>query len=105
MDIPRIYHGYMSNDIPWISMDIPRIYLVDIHGISMDIPRISTPLDIHGIFMDIQVYPMYIGQDGIYMGYTWGIVHGISHVYTENRGSRCKYRVTTRSQSLSKMLC
>ncbi len=61
MDIPRIYHGYhdTSNDmIPCISMDIPRIYLVDTHGISMDIPRISTPLDIHGISMDIRVYPM-----------------------------------------------
>ncbi len=65
-------------------MDIPRIYLVDIHGISMDIPHISTPLDIRGISMDIHVYPMYIGQDSIYMGYTWYIYQ----VYTENRGSR-----------------
>ncbi len=39
--------------------------------ISMYIPRISTPLDIHGISMDIRVYPIDIGQDGIYMGYTW----------------------------------
>jgi hypothetical protein len=41
MDIPRIYHGYTSNDILCISMDIPRISLVDIRGISMDIPCIS----------------------------------------------------------------
>ncbi len=37
--------------------------------ISMYIPRISTLLDLHGISMDIRVYPMNIGQDGIYMGY------------------------------------
>jgi hypothetical protein len=78
MDIPRIYHGYTSNDIPCISMDIPPIYLVDIHGISMYIPRISTLSDTHGIFMDIHVYPMYIGQDSIYMGYP---------MCTENQGS------------------
>ncbi len=76
MDIPFIYHGYPSNDIPCIFMDIPGIYLVtvDMHGISIvrtiDIPCISTRLDIKGIFMDIHVYPMYIGQDGIYMEYT-----------------------------------
>ncbi len=64
-------------DIPCISMDIPRIYLVDIHdihGISMPLDihasGISMPLDIHGISMYIRVYPMYIGQDGIYMGHT-----------------------------------
>jgi hypothetical protein len=36
MDIPR-YTTYIpsSNDIPLSSMDIPCIYLVDIHGISM----------------------------------------------------------------------
>ncbi len=68
MDIPRIYHGYTSIDIPCISMDIrgPCISI-------MYIPRISTPLDIHGISMDIHCYPMDIDQDGIYMGYTWNI--------------------------------
>jgi hypothetical protein len=39
----------------------------------MYIPSISTSLDIHGISMDIRVYPMNIGQDSIYMGYTWYI--------------------------------
>jgi hypothetical protein len=87
MDIPRIYHGYTSNDIPCISMDIPGIYLVDIHGISMDIPRISTLLDIHGIS---ELYPwisVYIPCISVRTAYTWDI-HGISHAYTRNWGSR-----------------
>ncbi len=67
MDIPRIYHGYTSIDIPCISMDIRGIW------ISMYIPGISTPLDIHGISMDIHGYPRDIDQDGIYMGYPWNI--------------------------------
>jgi hypothetical protein len=74
MDIPRIYHGYTSNDIPCISMDIPRIYLVDIPCISMYIPRISTPLDICGIPMDIpcisHVYRPGRHIHGIYVVYT-----------------------------------
>ena len=57
MDIPRIYHGNTSNDIPCISMDTPRMYLVE--WIYVVYPWIY------------HVYPMYIGQDGIYMGYTW----------------------------------
>ncbi len=57
MDIQRIYDSdvYTSNDIPCISMHIPRIYLVDIHGTCMDITWISTLLDILGISMDILV--------------------------------------------------
>jgi hypothetical protein len=74
MDIPRIYHGYTSNDIPCISMDIPRIYLVDIHGKSMDIPGISTPLDMRGVSMDIpctsQVYRSGRHIHGIFVVYT-----------------------------------
>jgi hypothetical protein len=76
MDIPRIYHGYTSNDIPCISMDIPRIYLVDIRDISimMYIPRISTPFDIHGIFMYIPcIFHVYRSErhiHGIYVVYT-----------------------------------
>ena len=64
MDIPRIYHGYTSNDIPCISMDIRGIH-DGYTRISMYIPRISTPLDIHGISMDIHGYPRDIDQ-----GYT-----------------------------------
>jgi hypothetical protein len=105
MDIPRIYHGYhdTSNDIPCISMDIPRIYLVPgytwyIHGYTTGpLARTSTPLDIRGhgtISMDIRVYPMYIMISvSLRTAYTstWDI-HGLSHVYTRNRGSRCLSR-------------
>ena len=40
---------------------------------TLDVLCLSTPLDIHGISMDIRVYLMNIGQDCIYMGYTWYI--------------------------------
>jgi hypothetical protein len=72
MDIPRIYHGYTSIDIPCISMYIRGIYMMDIHGYPC-IPGISTPLDIPGISMNIHGYPRDIDEDGIYMGYTWNI--------------------------------
>jgi hypothetical protein len=76
MDIPCVYHLYTSNDIPCISLDIPCIYLLDIHGISKDIPCISTPMDIHGISMDIpRIYHVYVGRLHRY---------GIYHVYTRH---------------------
>ena len=71
---PWIYHVYTSNDIPWISMDIPCIYLVNIHGISLDIHGISTLLDMYGISKDIpyiyHTYTIHIYQDTICMVYT-----------------------------------
>jgi hypothetical protein len=71
---PRIYSVYSSNDIPFISMDIPCIYFVDIHGISLDIPCISTSMDIHGISMDIPgLFHVYLSGHhihGIYQAYT-----------------------------------
>ncbi len=76
MDIPRIYHGYTSNDVLCISMDIPRIYLVDIHGISMDIPRISTLLDIRGISMNISCIS-HVYRSGRH-------IHGVYVVYTRH---------------------
>ncbi len=76
LDIPHLYHGYTSIDIPCISMYIHGYtwYIYDGYTwISMYIPRISTPLDIPGISMDIHGYPRDIDQDCIYMGYTWNI--------------------------------
>jgi hypothetical protein len=51
-------------------MDIPWIYLMDIHGISKDIPCISRLLDIHGISKDIPCISMDIVEVYIYMVYT-----------------------------------
>ncbi len=55
-------------------MDIPCIFLVDIHGISKDIPCISSLMDIHGISKDIPyIYHVYVGHlhiRGIYQAYS-----------------------------------
>jgi hypothetical protein len=51
-------------------MDIPWIYLMDIHGISKDIPCISRLLDIHGISKDIPCISMDIVEDYICLVYT-----------------------------------
>jgi hypothetical protein len=72
-------------------MDIPRIYMVDIHGISMDIPRISTPLDIRGISMNVprisHVYRSGRHIHGIYVVYTRHIPKiGVPDVVTVRRG-------------------
>ncbi len=78
MDIQFIYHVYTSKDLPCISMDIPCIYFVDIHGIFMDIPCISNSRDtsIHGISMDIPwIYHVTVYVGGLH-------IHDIYHVYT-----------------------
>jgi hypothetical protein len=89
MDIPRIYHVYTSNDIPCISMDIPRIYLVDIrgyiHGYTMYIHSVGYAWYIHGY---IHGYTTYIPYILVRTSYTWNI-HSIYQAYTENRSSRC----------------
>ena len=77
MDIPRIYHGYTSIDIPYISMYIRGIYMMDIHGY-LCIYQIYPPRWIY------LVYPwIYMDILGISIrtAYTWDI-HGIFHVYT-----------------------
>ncbi len=55
-------------------MDIPRIYLVDIHGISKDIHGISSLRDIHGISKDIpcisHVYVGHLHIRGIFQAYS-----------------------------------
>jgi hypothetical protein len=50
-------------------MDIPCIYLMDIHGISKDIPCISRLMDIHGISKDLPCISMDIVEVYIYMVY------------------------------------
>jgi hypothetical protein len=73
MDIPCIY----CMDIHGISMDIPCISMeMVIHGISMDIPCISMEMVIHGISMDIPCISMEMVIHGISMD-----IHGICHVY------------------------
>ncbi len=58
-------HGYT-----WY---IPGGYTWYIHGYTTYIHSIGYTWYIGTISMDIRVYSMYIGQDGIYMGYTWHI--------------------------------
>jgi hypothetical protein len=55
-------------------MDIPCIYLVDIHGISKGIPCIYSLMDINGISKDIpciyHVYVEHLHICGIYQAYS-----------------------------------
>ncbi len=56
-------------------MDIPCLYLVDIHGISKVIPCISSLMDVHGLSKDIpcSIYHVYVGDlhiRGMYQAYS-----------------------------------
>ncbi len=66
MDIRKmIYHVY-----PWIY----HVYTCWIYVVYPCIYHVYPLRSIYMVYTCIyHVYPMYIGQDGIYMGYTWYI--------------------------------
>jgi hypothetical protein len=94
MDIPHIYHGYTSNDIPCISMDIRGIYMMDntdiyvyttyihpvgyhdtwyIHGYPSISHGYRSGRHIHGTYMEYSMYILEIGvPDACRLSVLWG---------------------------------